>query len=166
MSTVTLLAILCELVPSGVLPQVSEAFDVSIAKAGGLVGSYAIASAIFGLPLVAYTVTWQRRRLLFILLMGFAAANAVVSFAPSYEIAMAGRFMGGICAGTLWPMITAYGMALVDEKDQGRAVAIIMSGITVGMSVGLPLMTWIGTTYTYHASFLAWPTRHPASLRL
>ena len=42
----------------------------------------------------------------------------------------------------------------MDEKDQGRAVAIIMSGITVGMSVGLPLMTWIGTTYTYHASFL------------
>lgn len=154
MSTVTLLAILCELVPSGVLPQMSEAFGVSIAKAGGLVGSYAIASAIFGLPLVAYTMTWQRRRLLFILLMGFAAANAVVSFAPSYEIAMAGRFMGGICAGTLWPMITAYGMALVDEKDQGRAVAIIMSGITVGMSLGLPLMTWIGTTYSYRASFL------------
>lgn len=35
MATVTLLAILCELVPSGVLPQMSEAFGVSTAKAGG-----------------------------------------------------------------------------------------------------------------------------------
>ncbi|WP_251374981.1 MFS transporter [Peptoniphilus rachelemmaiella] len=154
MATVTLLAILCELVPSGVLPQMSEAFGVSTAKAGGLVGSYAIASAIFGLPLVAFTVTFERRRLLVILLMGFAVANGLVAVAPSYEAAMAGRFLGGICAGTLWPMITAYGMALVDEGDQGRAVAIIMSGITVGMSLGLPFMTWIGTTFNYHVSFV------------
>lgn len=154
MATVTLLAILCELVPSGVLPQMSEAFGVSTAKAGGLVGSYAIASAIFGLPLVAFTVTFERRRLLVILLMGFAVANGLVAVAPSYEAAMVGRFLGGICAGTLWPMITAYGMALVDEKDQGRAVAIIMSGITVGMSLGLPFMTWIGTTFNYHVTFV------------
>lgn len=154
MATVTLLAILCELVPSGVLPQMSEAFGVSTAKAGGLVGSYAIASAIFGLPLVAWTVPFERRRLLVMLLIGFAVANGIVALAPSYEVAMAGRFLGGICAGTLWPMITAYGMALVDERDQGRAVAIIMSGITVGMSLGLPLMTWIGAKFSYRVSFL------------
>lgn len=154
MACITLMAILCELVPSGVLPMMAKFFNVTEAEAGILVGSYAIASAISGIPLVSLTSTWNRKRLLFILLIGFAFSNIVVGIAPNFTIAILGRVMGGVCAGTLWPMITAYGMVLVDENHKGRAVTIIMSGITVGMSVGLPFMTYIGTVFDYHSEFL------------
>lgn len=154
MSTITLMAILCELMPSGVLPQMSNTFDITSTKASMLVGTYAISSAIFGIPMITLTVSWNRKRLLFILLLGFSISNLIVSLSPGFELALVGRAIGGVCAGTLWPMITAYGMELVDENDKGRAVAIIMSGITIGMSVGIPFMTWIGTNFGYKISFL------------
>lgn len=153
MSTITLMAILCELMPSGVLPQMGQAYGVTDSKAGILVGSYAVASAIFGLPLISLTVSWNRKKLLFTLLMGFSISNMIVSLSPNFEIALIGRILGGIFAGTLWPMITAYGMELVDVTDQGKAVTIIMAGITVGMSLGIPFMTWIGTYFGYRYSF-------------
>lgn len=154
MSSITLMAILCELVPTGFLPQIANNFEISISKSGILVGIYALASAIFGIPLISYTVSWDRKKLLTILLCGFAIANIIVGVSPSFELMILGRMLGGMCAGTLWPMITAYGMKLIDEKDEGKAVTIVMAGITIGMSVGLPIMTWIGTYLGYRAIFL------------
>lgn len=154
MASITLMAVLCELVPSGVLPLMAKHFAISEAKAGILVGGYAVASAICGIPLVSLTVEWPRKRLLFILIIGFAVSNIIVSFAPGFTVAILGRILGGICAGTLWPMITAYGMAFVEQRHQGRAVTIIMSGITVGMALGLPFMTKIGTLFGFQAEFL------------
>ena len=78
----------------------------------------------------------------------------MIGFTPSYTIAIIARVFGGICAGALWPMISAYGMSLVHPNDHGKAVAVIMGGTTVGMSVGLPLMTWIGTTFNFHIEYI------------
>ena len=153
MASITLMAILCELMPSGVLPQMGKMYGISDSKAGILVGIYAVSSAVFGIYLVSATISWSRKKLLFLLLTGFSISNIIVSLAPSFETAIVGRLLGGICAGTLWPMITAYGMQLVDIDDQGKAVTIIMSGITVGMSVGIPFMTWVGNYFGYRVSF-------------
>lgn len=153
MASITLMAILCELMPSGVLPQMGKMYGISDSKAGILVGIYAVSSAIFGIYLVSATISWSRKKLLFLLLTGFSISNIIVSLAPSFETAIVGRLLGGICAGTLWPMITAYGMQLVDIDDQGKAVTIIMAGITVGMSVGIPFMTWVGNYFGYRVSF-------------
>ncbi|MDN6627141.1 MAG: MFS transporter [Pisciglobus halotolerans] len=154
MAGITFMAILSELMPSGVLPGMAAGFDITEAQAGGFVGQYAIASALFGIPIVSVTVEWDRKKLLMLLLLGFAAANALIGVVSVYWLAVAARVLGGICAGALWPMISAYGMSLVSPSEYGKAVAVIMSGTTVGMSVGLPLMTWIGTTYGFHIEFI------------
>lgn len=155
MSSITALAVLCELVPSGVLPDMAAAFGVSSATCGSLVGSYAITSAICGIPLVTLTVSANRKRLLCVLLIGFALSNCIVGGASSFEVALLGRALGGACAGTLWPMITAYGMECVGAGNRGKAVTIIMSGITAGMAVGLPAITWLGTLSNYRVEFFA-----------
>ncbi|MGX7092312.1 MFS transporter [Hutsoniella sourekii] len=154
MASITFMAILSELMPSGVLQLMAEGFNISEAQAGGFVGQYAIASALCGIPIISATVEWDRRKLLMILLAGFALANLSVGLVTSYWLAVAARILGGICAGALWPMISAYGMSLVPEEEHGKAVAVIMSGTTVGMSIGLPLMTWIGTSYGYKVEFI------------
>ena len=65
------------------------------------------------------------------------------------------RVFGGICAGIMWPMIAAYGMRLVSPKQTGKAVAVIMAGTTLGISLGMPLMTWIGDNYGWRTEFIA-----------
>ena len=153
MASVTFMAISTELVPSGILPELMDGLAISETSGGNLVGFYAIASAFFGIPIISSTVEFSRKKLLLILLVGFSISNLIVGLASSYTIALIGRIVGGICAGVLWPMIAAFGMRLTDENHKGKAVAVIMSGTTFGMSLGIPFFTYIGTRISFRVEF-------------
>ena len=154
MASVTFVGILSELVPSGILPQMTEGLGVSKTQVGFLVGVYALASALCAIPLVSATLAVNRKKLLLTLLIGFAASNIVVALASSYALIVASRILGGICAGVMWPMIAAYGTRLVPENMHGKAITVIMAGNTLGISIGLPLMTTVGTTFGWRSAFL------------
>jgi predicted MFS family arabinose efflux permease len=154
MASVTFVGILSELVPSGVLPQMTAGLGVSETRVGFLVGVYALASAIFAIPLVSATLAVNRKTLLMALLAGFAASNFVVAISSSYVVIVACRVLGGICAGVMWPMIAAYGTRLVPENMHGKAITVIMSGNTLGISIGLPVMTTVGIRLGWRAEFV------------
>ncbi len=154
MASVTFVGILSELVPSGVLPQMSEGLGVSETRVGFLVGVYALASAVCAIPLVSATLAVNRKALLIALLVGFAASNIVVGLTTSYSITVGARILGGICAGVMWPMIAAYGTRLVPEHEHGKAITVIMSGNTLGISIGLPVMAVIGANFGWRSVFL------------
>lgn len=155
MSSVTFIAILSEMVPSGVLNHISNGLGISIYSAGQMVGVYALASAIVAIPLVTATMRFNRKSLLLWLLFGFALSNFAVGFSNSYYLSLAMRLIGGAAAGILWAMITAYGMRIVNENQHGMAIAIIMAGNTLGVSLGMPFMTWIGNTWGWRVEFYA-----------
>jgi len=140
MASVTFVGILSELVPSGILPQMTEGLGVEESEVGFLVGVYALASAIAAIPLISATLAFNRKTLLIALLIGFAASNIVVGLSSSYAVIIASRIVGGVCAGVMWPMIAAYGTRLVPEDMHGKAITVIMSGNTLGISIGLALL--------------------------
>lgn len=154
MSSVTFVGILSELMPSGVLPLMMDDLNISEVQAGNLVGYYAIASAIFAIPLIAMTMQVNRKYLLLILLSGFAVSNIFAGLVHDYSVVIALRVIGGICAGVMWPMIAAYGMRLTDKQHHGKAIAVIMAGNTLGISIGMPIMTSIGYDYGWRAEFI------------
>lgn len=155
MSSITFIAILSEMVPAGILGHLSEGLGISEAKAGQMIGVYALASAICAIPLVTATMRFNRKTLLLWLVAGFAISNVCVGLAHNYYLVLLMRVIGGVAAGILWAMITAYGMKLVPENRHGRAIAIIMAGNTLGVSLGMPFMTWIGNTWGWRAEFFA-----------
>ena len=101
MGSVTFVGILSELVPSGVLPQMTEGLGVSESQVGFLVGVYALASTVCAIQLVSATLAVNRKELLLALLIGFAAPNIVVAISSSYTVIVACRVLGGICAGVM-----------------------------------------------------------------
>lgn len=155
MSSVTFVGILSELMPSGVLPLMMADLDISEMQGGNLVGYYAIASAIFAIPLISLTMQYNRKFLLLILLVGFAISNIVAAIVESYNVIIAMRIIGGVCAGVMWPMIAAYAMRLVQERYHGKAIAVTMAGNTLGISFGMPLMTHIGNDYGWRIEFIS-----------
>ena len=154
MSSVTFVGILSELMPSGVLPLMMADLNINEVQTGNLVGYYAIASAIFAIPLISMTMQFNRKMLLMILLGGFAISNILAGLVHDYIIIIVLRVVGGICAGVMWPMIAAYGMRLVDEKHHGKAIAVIMAGTTLGISLGMPIMTSIGNEFGWRTEFI------------
>lgn len=155
MSSVTLVGILSELMPSGILPQMMSDLNINEVQGGNLVGYYAIASAIFAIPLISMTLQFNRKVLLLILLSGFAISNIIAGFLHNYTVIVFLRIIGGICAGVMWPMIAAYGMRLVNKEHHGKAIAVIMAGNTLGISIGMPIMTAVGNNYGWRTEFIA-----------
>ena len=102
---------------------------------------------IFAIPFISLTMNFNRKMLLMILLGGFAVSNIIAGLVNDYTIIIILRVIGGICAGVMWPMIAAYGMRLVGEEHHGKAIAVIMAGTTLGISLGMPVMTSIGNNY-------------------
>lgn len=153
MSSVTFMGILSELVPPGILPEMSEGLGVSYSAIGLLVSIYAISSAVFTIPLITWTMAMNRKKLLTILNIIFAVSNLVIALSPSYFVTAVARLVGGISAGVLWPMVSAYAMRLVPYHMHGRAIAVTMAGSTLGLGVGLPLFTAIGTEFGWRLEF-------------
>ncbi|WP_084786661.1 MFS transporter [Bacillus tuaregi] len=153
LSSVTFMGILSELVPSGILPEMSEGLQVSYSSIGLLVSIYAIASTVGTIPLITLTMPMNRKKLLTILMYVFGVSNLIIAFSPSYFLIAAARLVGGISAGVLWPMVSAYAMRLVSPRQHGRAIAVTMAGSTLGLGVGLPIMTTIGTELGWRIEF-------------
>ncbi|QOY64016.1 MFS transporter [Lysobacter sp. H21R4] len=154
MASVTFVGILSELVPSGILPQMTDGLGIEESDVGFLVGVYALASAVAAIPLISATLAFNRKALLMALLIGFALSNVVVGVSSSYPIIIGARIVGGVCAGVMWPMIAAYGTRLVPEHMHGKAITVIMSGNTLGISIGLPAMTALGLALGWRSVFL------------
>lgn len=75
MASVTFVGILSELVPSGILPQMTDGLGVSEPQVGLLVGVYALASAIAAIPLISATLAVNRKKLLLALLPSATAST-------------------------------------------------------------------------------------------
>jgi predicted MFS family arabinose efflux permease len=153
LSSVTFMAILSELVPSGILPQMSSGLDVPYSSIGLLVSIYAIASAAGTIPLITMTMSMNRKKLLQILMIVFGVSNLIIAIASSYYVVAAARLVGGISAGVLWPMVSAYAMRMVSPQFHGRAIAVTMAGSTLGLGIGMPIMTAIGTEFGWRIAF-------------
>lgn len=63
-------------------------------QGGRLVGLYALASAIFGIPLISATMQFNRKNLLLWLLLGFAVCNIASALVHNYYLVLVLRFLG------------------------------------------------------------------------
>ncbi len=144
LTTAAFLTVLTEALPAGVLPAMSAGLGVSESATGQLVTVYAIGTAVSAIPLVAATATWSRKRLLLTSVVAFAVANTITAVSASYGLTLAARFVAGIGAGVVWALLAGYARRMVPAHLAGRAMAIVMAGLPVALSLGIPAGTFLG----------------------
>src|SRR5262245_38192381 len=145
--------VLTDLLPAGVLPQMSASLRVPPQQIGYLVGAFAIASAAAAIP-----VTWALRRVprrvaLMAALAGFAACDAVTAMSSSYQLTFTARLLVGVMGGTLWSMLAVCAARMVPPARRGRAVALVLAGITAALCLGLPAASALAGAVGWRASF-------------
>ncbi|MUL41062.1 MFS transporter [Streptomonospora sp. PA3] len=153
LSTAVFITVLTETLPAGVLPQMSADIGVSESAMGQVVTIYAIGTALTAIPLSAATAGWRRKRLLLTAMGGFALANTVTAFSGDYLLIMVARFVAGVAAGLAWAMLVGYARRLAPDHLQGKAIALVMAGIPVALSLGVPAGTFIGTYVGWRVTF-------------
>jgi multidrug resistance protein len=131
-------------VVAGILPLVSRSMGVSIALAGQMVTLYAISYALLS-PVVATVFShWPRKKLLLAGLVVFIVGNVMTAMAPTLMLLFAGRLVAGLGAAMFSPTATATGASLVPAEQRGRALAIVIAGLTSATALGSPIGTVLG----------------------
>ncbi|MDQ1032328.1 putative MFS family arabinose efflux permease [Streptomyces umbrinus] len=153
LATAVFVTSLAETLPAGVLPAMSADLGVGESAMGQSVTVYAIGTALTAIPLSAATAGWRRKRLLLTAMAGFAAANTVTAVSTDYSLTMAARFVAGVAAGLAWALLAGYARRLAPVRLQGRAIAIVMTGIPVALSLGVPAGTFLGEVLGWRVTF-------------
>ncbi|MBN8734862.1 MAG: MFS transporter [Xanthomonadales bacterium] len=143
LASATFITVLTECVAAGLLPSISSDLGISASLVGQLTTAYALGSLLTAIPMVKLTSHLQRRPLLMAALLGFALANSTMTWTDSYSLMLASRFVGGIAAGLLWSLVAGYASRMVVPEQQGRAISVVMVGIPLAMTIGIPAGTWL-----------------------
>jgi len=137
----------------GVLAPLARDLGVAIATAGQLATVFALAYAFSAPLLVSATARLPRRGVLIAALTVFVATNAAMALAPSFGWLIALRVVAAFAAALYMPVAMGTAVALADPGHKGRAMAVVLFGLTAAFLTGIPLGTWIGSTLGWRASF-------------
>ncbi|WP_246430709.1 MFS transporter [Streptomyces rectiverticillatus] len=154
LATAVFITSLTETLPAGVLPAMSGDLGVSESAAGQTVTIYAIGTALTAIPLTAATAGWRRKGLLLTAMGAFAVANTVTAVSANYPLTMVARFVAGVAAGLAWALLAGYARRMAPVPLQGKAIAIVMTGIPVALSLGVPAGTFLGKALSWQVAFL------------
>jgi len=143
-----------EFLPTGLLPEMAEELEVSLSTVGYLVTIFAATVVIATTPLAALTRRYSRKSLVVVVLLVIALANTLAAIAPSYEILVGARVLGGLAHGLFWAVVAAYSAHLVPKHQLGRAVAITAGGGSAAFVLGVPVGTALGHALGWRAAFL------------
>ena len=144
-----------EFVIAGVLPQVAEGLDISVPSAGYLVSGYALGIAIGGPLLTLATARLSRKTLLLSLAIAFTVGQAACALAPDFASMLLLRFAIAVAHGAYFGVAMVVATSLVPEEQRGRAVALVLAGLTVSNIVGVPAGTAIGNIWGWRSTFWA-----------
>ncbi|MFI7134319.1 MFS transporter [Nonomuraea sp. NPDC050153] len=147
-------AVMTELLPAGLLPQMGAALGVPEGRAGFLVTAYAVASTLSAIPLTALLRGLPRRPVLVGALAGFALFNMVTALSSSYAVTFGARVLAGVMGGILWAMLVGYAARMVPVERRGRAIAIVSAGVTVALCAGIPAGAALASAFGWRAAFL------------
>ena len=146
-------AVTTELLPVGLLPQISAAFDVDSGTAGLLVSAYAVMVAVLSVPLALATRRLPRKPVLLSTIAGYVLSNVVAAAAPSFTVLAAGRVIGGITHALFFSVCIGYSARLVPPALTGRAMALASVGVSGGLVLGVPLSTALGSAVGWRAAY-------------
>jgi predicted MFS family arabinose efflux permease len=153
LTTAAFVTVLTEALPAGVLPGMSAGLRVGEPAAGQAVTIYALGTALTAIPLAAATSTWRRKRLLLTGVAGFAVANTVTALSGDYALTMVARFIAGVAAGVVWALLAGYARRLAAPGREGTAIAVVMAGIPLALSLGIPAGTFLGGLLGWRSAF-------------
>lgn len=143
----TFWTVTAEMLPSGLMPQMSADLGVSPARIGLLVSAWALTVAVSALVLVRLTVGLDRARLLILSLGVTALATLLTAGAPGYGVTLVGRVLGAAAHGMFWALVAS----LVPPARLGRALALVLSGPTLAGLLALPLAAGLAPAVGWRA---------------
>jgi len=138
---------------AGVLPGIARDTHATLGAAGLLVNAFALVYAIAAPLLTAASARVERRTILIAGMLVLAASNAAAGLAPGYGWLMGARVAAAIGAAMYSPIALATAVQLSPASRRGRAVSLVLAGMTVSLVLGVPLGSLLGALGSWRWTF-------------
>ncbi|MFJ7887282.1 MFS transporter [Lysinibacillus xylanilyticus] len=143
-----------EYIITGVIEMIAVDFGVTISEAGLLVTLFALAAAIVAPILIALTINMDRKKLLMATISVFIVSNGLMFISPSYESALWIRIIQGVSGGIATVVAMAVATRLVEKERRGRAIGIILMGLSSSLVLGVPIGTFFSEMFGWRVLFI------------
>jgi predicted MFS family arabinose efflux permease len=149
----TFVLVFSELIPVGLLADISGHLRVPIGTGGLMVVVPAVAAAVAAPLLTLCSARLERRAVLVGLGVLVVVSDVIGGIAPDIGAMLAARAVLGVCVGGFWVFGAGAAITLVSAQARGAAVAVVSSGIFIATVASLPAASLIGTLTTWRAAF-------------
>ncbi len=134
-------------------PQFKRIFNIGPEMWSAVISSYTFAAAISGVAAIFLLDFFDRRKALIFLYSGFIISTFLVGFAGSIEMLLATRALTGLFGGIIGALVLAIVGDVVENKNRGKAIGIVMTGFSAAASLGVPLGLFLGTKFGWEVAF-------------
>lgn len=139
----------------GIILQISEYFNTSIAISGLYVSSFTFTIAITGLFIPVLFSRFEIKRTFLSILGIFAVSNFIIIFTDSIYIASFFRIFSAVFYPAFISIALTFCEKIAPENQKQDYITRILLGISIGSIVGLPITTGLGTIFGYQVA-MAW----------
>ncbi len=139
---------------AGILPTIAHDVAVPVATSGLLVTGFALTYALGAPMLGTLTGSMARRPLLIGSLGVFVGANVLAAVAMNFGVLVLARILAAGGAALYTPTASAVAAALAPAEQRGRALALVLGGVTVAAVLGVPIGTLVGTLVGWRMTFV------------
>ncbi len=142
-----------EFVMMSILPWVAKDMSVSIPEAGHLISAYALGVCV-GAPVMLMSARkFPLKQVLFLLILIYAFGNFMAGLSANYWLMMGMRFVSGLPHGAFFGVGSIVAERLADRGKSARALAFMVSGMTIANLIGVPLGTFICNAWSWRVIF-------------
>jgi predicted MFS family arabinose efflux permease len=142
-----------EFIIAGLLPEIAQDLDVSVAHAGLLITVFA-AGMIVGTPGMAIlTLRLPRRTTLALALAVFAVGHVIVAVGSGFAVLLAARFVTALVTGAFWAVAAVVASQVAGPAASSRAIGVVLGGGMLANVVGVPLGAFAGQLVGWRGPF-------------
>jgi DHA1 family inner membrane transport protein len=142
-----------EFVAMGLLPDIAASLGITEPTAGHVISAYALGVVVCAPLIAALTARMERKTLLLGLMVVFTVSNLASMFAPTYGTLMAARFIAGLPHGAFFGIAALVAAHLMGPQNRAKAVAHVLTGLTVATVLGVPVASWLGQQFGWRSAF-------------
>lgn len=137
----------------GLLPALARDLHMTVATAGQLVTLFAVVVMFCGPFLTAWLANVERKRLFTLILLLFAASNALAALASNLGILAIARLLPALALPVFWGTASETAAQIAGPGHGGRAVSRVYLGISGAMLFGIPLGTLASDLIGWRGAF-------------
>ncbi|GAB2869873.1 MFS transporter [Nocardioides pacificus] len=143
-AAIAFLVVTGETLPVGLIRDVADGLNASVAQVGLTVSGYALVAAVSGLPLTRYAARFDRRLVLVVCALTFGITQLMAALATDLWVFLGARGIAALTHGVYFAVATPAVVRLVRAEVKVRAASRVAVACSLALVLGTPLGTLMG----------------------